>query len=714
MPQTPTPGAPSRALLSRLPRESLLVIRLPAIERLREAWPRTALKRMFEEPALMAPVADAFDEIERGFAKMRKDAPMLDKLCDMAGEEHGELVVAITGIAPGSQPGFSGSIQFDARERADQFQRSFDSLLAAGGPKPFPNFQKKRQGWGFEFGTDPMFVDVQRDGTRFVASFGPRLSVQGHPLEAIPAAQSFLATEVARVTPNADRGVLEIYVNLAPLMAIAKIAAPPEAMDFLRRSGFLNLEGGSISIALAEQGLNEVLTLCSPGAKDMISRAWTSRPMNKAIARWVPANAESCGLYTFDLARFFGDVQTMLPAAARGEMDAKFDELKRVNQIDIRDAIANVGPTCAVVTSGDLSSWMERGGISMCAAIEVADSAKAERTIAASLVALGVANKVRSSIVEGATVREIDVPANPGHMQTVMWSRAGDTMLVATDRELLGAALSAGREGTECEQAALRAALDRADAKTWCISMRGARDGLPPTVAEGRCNENGLVLTALNGSGALTTEGVFGSAAIIASAALPKLLAARSEANERAAIWRLRSLSSAEAVVQSAGVCDIDSDGMGEYMFLDELCSASPVRGSSEKLEPRVFNNDWVELRGGTATKNGYVYRIDLPARNGARVSRASSPNEIADEAEIEFTIYAWPLEAGQTGLHVFVLDQEGDMWCTDNSAASQGWYGFENGPKPGSWNSGWGITHQATNAFNDPKGGAWLRVEMQ
>ena len=59
--------------------------------------------------------------------------------------------------------------------------------------------------------------------------------------------------------------------------------------------------------------------------------------------------------------------------------------------------------------------------------------------------------------------------------------------------------------------------------------------------------------------------------AIIASIAIPKLLTARLAANESAAISTLRSISSAQAQLQSAAAIDSDSDGGGEYGFFGEL-----------------------------------------------------------------------------------------------------------------------------------------------
>ncbi|MFM7282746.1 MAG: type II secretion system protein, partial [Planctomycetia bacterium] len=69
--------------------------------------------------------------------------------------------------------------------------------------------------------------------------------------------------------------------------------------------------------------------------------------------------------------------------------------------------------------------------------------------------------------------------------------------------------------------------------------------------------------------------------AIIASIAIPKLLAARLSANEAAAVSTLRSISSAQAQVQSSGAIDTDADGSGEYGYFAELAGSVPMRVSS-------------------------------------------------------------------------------------------------------------------------------------
>ncbi|MFN0008549.1 MAG: prepilin-type N-terminal cleavage/methylation domain-containing protein, partial [Planctomycetota bacterium] len=66
--------------------------------------------------------------------------------------------------------------------------------------------------------------------------------------------------------------------------------------------------------------------------------------------------------------------------------------------------------------------------------------------------------------------------------------------------------------------------------------------------------------------------------AIIAAIAIPRLMSARLSANEAAAISTLRSITSAQAQLQSSAAIDTDADGAGEYGYFGELSGVDPLR----------------------------------------------------------------------------------------------------------------------------------------
>src|SRR4030095_16704815 len=104
--------------------------------------------------------------------------------------------------------------------------------------------------------------------------------------------------------------------------------------------------------------------------------------------------------------------------------------------------------------------------------------------------------------------------------------------------------------------------------------------------------------------------------AIIASIAIPKLMSARLSANEAAAISTLRSISSAEAQIQSSGAIDTDGDGGGEYAYFAEMSGTVPMRiqnaagaqaigVATDVLNPAVLASAFGNVAGGSVRRSG-------------------------------------------------------------------------------------------------------------
>ena len=182
--------------------------------------------------------------------------------------------------------------------------------------------------------------------------------------------------------------------------------------------------------------------------------------------------------------------------------------------------------------------------------------------------------------------------------------------------------------------------------------------------------------------------------AIIASVAIPKLMAARLSANESAAISTLRSLSSAQAQVQSSGAIDTDADGGGEYGYFGELAGAQPVRISAggapagglagtDELNPAVMSAAFGAINATSqVTRSGYLFQIWLPAATvgGATAGvpedpttggKLGAPFPDSDNNEVLWCAYAWPISVAQTGNRCFFINQEGDLLQTLNRGAA-------------------------------------------
>ncbi len=175
--------------------------------------------------------------------------------------------------------------------------------------------------------------------------------------------------------------------------------------------------------------------------------------------------------------------------------------------------------------------------------------------------------------------------------------------------------------------------------------------------------------------------------AIIASIAIPKLMSARLSANEAAAVSTLRSISSAQAQIQSSGAVDSDADGAGEYAYFAELAGAVPLRiqaggvpalgAAADILNPSILPSAFGNVTNSLVQRSGYYFQMWLPDAVFAGVPEAATggggaalPNP--NNCEIMWACYAWPMDVGATGNRAFFVNQEGDLMQCQNRQANQ------------------------------------------
>jgi prepilin-type N-terminal cleavage/methylation domain-containing protein len=184
--------------------------------------------------------------------------------------------------------------------------------------------------------------------------------------------------------------------------------------------------------------------------------------------------------------------------------------------------------------------------------------------------------------------------------------------------------------------------------------------------------------------------------AIIASIAIPKLLAARLSANEAAAISTLRSISSAQAQLQSSAAIDTDADGTGEYGYFAEMAGTQPLRVSAaglpaagnpatDLLKPAVLSSAFGTVSAipvaGLVSRSGYDFQMWLPNATVGGVTpgipedanggKLVAPFPDSNNCEILWCCYAWPMQSGGTGNRTFFINQEGDLLQWNNRSAT-------------------------------------------
>jgi prepilin-type N-terminal cleavage/methylation domain-containing protein len=179
--------------------------------------------------------------------------------------------------------------------------------------------------------------------------------------------------------------------------------------------------------------------------------------------------------------------------------------------------------------------------------------------------------------------------------------------------------------------------------------------------------------------------------AIIASIAIPNLLAARLNANESAAIATLKNISSGQAQCQASGAIDWNNNGQGEYGTFGELSGTETVRiatGTGQRISPPVLSTAFgrrVDVGGSAAVqRSGYNFRMFLPlAAANAGVTEpvtgvaTAASAVIAGQSETLWSCYAWPQVRGSSGKRTFFVNQAGDVLSTNATAAANQYSGL-------------------------------------
>jgi len=160
--------------------------------------------------------------------------------------------------------------------------------------------------------------------------------------------------------------------------------------------------------------------------------------------------------------------------------------------------------------------------------------------------------------------------------------------------------------------------------------------------------------------------------AIVAGIAIPNLLAARMRGNEIAAISVLRNLATSESQFQRATAADEDGDGCGEYGYLGEMTGAVLVRGGNIRLPTDITQSMARIDANGEVNRNGYMYRLYLPAAGGVGIRESGGGGIGAgvldpDICEIHWIIYAWPAAYGSSGMRSFFMNQRAEMMTTED-----------------------------------------------
>jgi prepilin-type N-terminal cleavage/methylation domain-containing protein len=171
--------------------------------------------------------------------------------------------------------------------------------------------------------------------------------------------------------------------------------------------------------------------------------------------------------------------------------------------------------------------------------------------------------------------------------------------------------------------------------------------------------------------------------AIIASIAIPNLIAARLAANEAAATATLKNIASAQAQCQASGAIDTNNNGAGEYGYFAELSGGVGVRdsggtASTDRIAPPILSGAFARvatqtgITGGVVTRSAYLFQMYLPSSTGIGVPEADTggvgaTTPDAAQSEVLWCCYAWPSSFGNSGNKTFFVNQSSDILRTKN-----------------------------------------------
>ncbi len=727
--EEPPPFVARGTALGWVPKDALFAVRVADADGYRQAWEGTALARALRQLDLDALMALADD----GFAAIKKDVadgvPGSDLLPEVLREVTGEIVFALTEVDPrASGRGVPFSVTFHAQMAADA--PALDGLLQTWAADSTMGEKFKSIGPG-RYRVDDEFapLDVLRHDDWLSIQFGPKGAAASldDALGRAPL-DSFLAADVVRFSSgdvDGEIGWLESYVNLDAVLKLADGFVGRSEREVLQAMRIDRLRGVALKSAFAGDSFHDEIVIHSTGRDDLLTALLSGGRLDIDIAGYVPADMDAASVISFDLHDAFRAVRDRLPASARRELDGGVLDFELQTGFKLEKMVLPAfGPGFAFGSRGSLiGAAIDGEPFDGVLAIQLRDNESAAKLIDAITRGTGIHRMLKPRQAGDVRYLSLALPIpdmSPGF--EICFRVFDDSLVVATSATTFEAAISQKDGGTY--YAALEKAVAAAGPDTWAVGItnpgrdiadfaRAARHGAEEMAAAGVTSgtdprqwlptqrsidrfarelpagwwawgrtPNGVRFDNHSAFGGPMLCGV--GVAVVAALAIPSLLQSRISANEQAAITTMRSFVSAQGQFQASEFADRDGDGVGEYGSFAELAGVADLPGGG-RAAPPVLSPGLGAVDAGMVEKSGYLYRIYLPGKNGewlAEMSAGGSPSNVdAQRAEREFRAYAWPRDLGSTGNRAFFIDQNGDLYVTQNDGTGAIYSGRDRGP---------------------------------
>jgi len=507
---------------------------------------------------------------------------------------------------------------------------------------------------------------------------------------------------------------LRLFVDFSAIQRKYGRVMPPEAVRILTQLGLNSVRGGAMAVRLDGEDIVTSMFLDSPGGEDVITRLLSKNSVDMSFLDLIPEDATSFSLFALDAPAILDEIRKVLPEDQRKQLEDGLDKLSDAGFELERDVLKVFGPRCAFVQTSGLDGpskgieavWRHvRSTVLVC---EVQDPVRAIEALAR-LPRGDASVHRREHVIQGVKTNtyRFDADELPAEF-SVSVALAGEHLYIALSVEALKAMLETRQSDRTGAFAAVAkglpgpvAVLSYDDPARGVLSPMSLADlgsdlargpvaatsggeerhaglgrllrTLGPTVSYVTADEEGVLAVTRSPTAGLGSTGGLTGMFTLASIALPSLASARITANEAAALTALEAIHSAEDTFRKRAYHDPDRDGEGSYGFLRQLTGQDDA-GVSLSQTP-LLRSDYFEVEDGVCRREGYYFRVVLPAEDGSPVGgheKNRHDRTDGDLAESVIVVLAWPVSHGRTGRQTFLMNARGFVYATEATFAGR------------------------------------------
>ena len=717
-----TPTAPARRRKAHLVRYvapgGLMMLHVPDMAGTTKRFKKTAAYKILNSPEF----AEAFGPMKAAFQGFSMSGAGMVDTNKINRAFQGDLVVSLLDVeppaGPGQPPKFEMLIAADlGAEAAKEIDKGleFISAIAANNPEirvekgaaegtPFTRIVLLKQ--------NKLALEVATHDGAFLFGVGRETVTKAIDRVASEAAsiedQESYKAAMQRLGDSND--ALRLFVDIASIQRKVGPHMPAEALKVITQLGLHTVRGGALVVRLDGEDIITSMFLDSPGGGDVVTRLLAKNSVDMSLLDLIPEDAASFSLFSVDGPAMLAELRKVLPEEPKKQMEDGLEKMAKSGFDLEKDLLEVFGPRCAFVQTagGDGPSkgieavWHHvKSTVLVC---EVQDPVRAIEALAR-LPEGDNSVRRREHVVQGVKTHtyrfdaeelpadfSVSIALTGDHLYIALSETALRAMLEAKQSERSGAFAKIAKELpgpvavvsyddpargvlSPMSLAELGSDLARGPAGAM-VAGEPSYEGLArllrslgPTVSYVTADDGGVVAVTRSPTAGLGSTGGITGMFTIASIALPSLASARIASNEASALATLEAIHSAEETFRKRGYSDPDRDGEGSYGFLTQLTGADES-GGGLAASP-LLRTDYFTVENGTCRRNGYYFRVVLPAEDGAPVGGNDKNRHDridGDLAESVIVVMAWPVAPGRTGRQTFLMDARGFVHATEGS----------------------------------------------